>query len=544
VTVSGKHYYQCRQGPDQWLLKTTLFKNSERVELTKPNVSLWQNLDDFFCRDYWQDGGGMRKATGTKNVAQFKGGKVMVTYTTKQKAYGGYLWMPLPLSPSEMQDFALITMKQKMVVDDYFFDEPNKTMPLLDPKHFQRWMINLSARNGIDSFVRLTNLQCNGSYFGSKCVMFVVSIVSEMELENRSICELSRTVNGNCHQCFSIMEHNQQDPHYMGTVVFRGNPFPQLCRVGMDEVSLLMESYPKSFDRFRTLNQGTFHMIRKRQSCMSSRSMGIISDRTEHDYFNDCNTNTSLIPMTSSLMNSLHRCSIKAQDASGQVLIGLIKSAFSSHYRHWENITSDHVCPYGIMTCPRRIRNNEVLESFCNSGHRDSSDCIDDEQGRIVDDYINTIKSPIISDYFDRMYAMFHASIKRPRIPLPTTCAWKIIEKPEVYGYKHMSYFIVSEAGISWDLSSHVYHDDTEIIGATFLSGLVEHSTSCSLWMEETTGWVTTLCPGNASNFAWGSSGRRKGLQNATRNISNEARGPSHDMEENIGGYVIENLQF
>ena len=37
-------------------------------------------------------------------------------------------------------------------------------------------------------------------------------------------------------------------------------------------------------------------------------------------------------------MNSLHRCSIKAQDASGQVLIGLIKSAFSSHY-HWENIT-------------------------------------------------------------------------------------------------------------------------------------------------------------------------------------------------------------
>jgi hypothetical protein len=59
---------------------------------------------------------------------------------------------------------------------------------------------------------------------------------------------------------------------------------------------------------------------------MSSRSMGIISDRTEHDYFNDCNTNTSLIPMTSSLMNSLHRCSIKAQDASGQVLIGLINS--------------------------------------------------------------------------------------------------------------------------------------------------------------------------------------------------------------------------
>ena len=107
-----------------------------------------------------------------------------------------------------------------------------------------------------------------------------------------------------------------------------------------------------------------------------------------------------------------------------------------------------------------------------------------------------------------------------------------------------MSYFVVSEAGISWDLSSHVCYNVTEILGASFLSGLVEHSTSCSLWMEETTGWVTTLCPGNASNFAWGSSGRRTGLQNATRNISNEARGPSHDTEENIGGYVVENLQF
>ena len=145
VTVSGKHYYQCRQGPDQWLLKTTLFKNLERVQLTKPNISLWQNRDEFFCRDYSQDGGGMRKATRTKNVAQFKMGKVMVTYTTKQKAYGGYLWMPLPLSPTEMQDFALITMKQKMVVDNYFFDEPNRTLPLMDPKHFRRWMINLSA---------------------------------------------------------------------------------------------------------------------------------------------------------------------------------------------------------------------------------------------------------------------------------------------------------------------------------------------------------------------------------------------------------------
>ena len=513
VTVGGKRYHQCRPGPDQWLVRTKFFCEREIVDLTKPQMSHWQNRTDFFCKDYVLDSEDLRKITGTKNVAQFKGGKVLVTYTTKQRAYGGFLWMPLPLSPQNMQDFALITMKQKMLVDNYFFDEPNCTIPLMDPKHFRKWMIKLAQENGIDSFVRLTNLRCNGNYFDNKCVMFVVSIVSEMELEGLAQSKM----NCNSHQQFTVMEHNQQDPYYVGTVVFRGSPFPKRCQIGMNEVSLIMESYPKSLMRYRTKNQGTFYMIGKRQSSMSSRSMGIGSDRTEHDYFNECDMNTSLVPMTSALMSCLRRCSAQVQEVSGQVLIGLIKTAFSRHY-HWEDITSEHICPYGIMTCPRRIRGNQVVESFCNSGHRDSSDCIDDEQGVIVHDYAKTQNSPVLNDYLERMYAMFDDRLRHPRVPLPTTCAWKMLEQPELFGYKHMSYFVVSEAGISWDLSSHVYNDVSEIMGATFLSGLVEHATSCSLWIEETTGCVTTLCPGNASNFAWGGSGRKTGLRNATRN--------------------------
>jgi hypothetical protein len=160
-------------------------------------------------------------------------------------------------------------------------------------------------------------------------------------------------------------------------------------------------------------------------------------------------------------------------------------------------LVSDDICPYGIMTCPRRIRRNQVIESFCNGGHRDSTNCIDDEQGKIVTDYIKNINSSIIEDYFERMYATFVHCLKRPRVPLPTTCARKIIEKPEAFGFKHCSYFVVSEVGISWDLSSHTYNDSMEILGATFLSGLVEHSTSCSIWIEDTSGWVTTMCPGS-----------------------------------------------
>ena len=75
-----------------------------------------------------------------------------------------------------------------------------------------------------------------------------VSIVTEMELESIGTCEIQ----GNCHQRFSKMEHNLQDPHYMGTVVFCGRPFPKMCLLAMDELLLIMESYPKSFDQYWT----------------------------------------------------------------------------------------------------------------------------------------------------------------------------------------------------------------------------------------------------------------------------------------------------
>ena len=91
------------------------------------------------------------------------------------------------------------------------------------------------------------------------------------------------SVDSNSKQIFALMNHNQQDPRYMGTVVFRGSPFPKKCQLGMNEVSLVMAAYPKSFSQYRTSNQGTFHMVKMRQSSMSSRSMGVVSNSVEHD---------------------------------------------------------------------------------------------------------------------------------------------------------------------------------------------------------------------------------------------------------------------
>jgi hypothetical protein len=162
------------------------------VKLTKPIVDQWRKHKDYYCKEYYAYGcNAVGLLTGSKRLSQFNGGKVLVTYTLKQKSYGGYMWMPLPGSPCFSQDFALITLEQKQVVDNYFFDPDNHTMPLMDPEQFRRWMINLLSENGVDSFVRLMNLQSGMTYFGEKCIMFIVSVVSDKEMETLAENETS-----------------------------------------------------------------------------------------------------------------------------------------------------------------------------------------------------------------------------------------------------------------------------------------------------------------------------------------------------------------
>ena len=190
--------------------------------------------------------------------------------------------------------------------------------------------------------------------------MFVVSVVSDIkfksisqseasrpdiEFKSRSQSEACRPMDG-VHQRFSLLENNKQDHHFMGTVIFRGYPFPIIPHLGTEEMSLIMEAYSKSFKRHRTNNQGSFFMTGKRQSCMSSSSMGVVGDKTRHDYYNESSTNTSLVPLTSSLINSLQIVTEQSQDASGQILIGVIKKALSKHYKNDDKFVSGVICPY------------------------------------------------------------------------------------------------------------------------------------------------------------------------------------------------------
>jgi hypothetical protein len=77
--------------------------------------------------------------------------------------------------------------------------------------------------------------------------MYIVSVVSDKEMESLAGNETSHQMNFNNHLRFTLFEHNQHDPHVMGKVVFRGHPFPKICQLGKDEVSLIMESYQTLF---------------------------------------------------------------------------------------------------------------------------------------------------------------------------------------------------------------------------------------------------------------------------------------------------------
>ena len=136
-------------------------------------------------------------------------------------------------------------------------------------------VIEMTIHNGFDSFVRLLVLSCGKSHFGKRCMMFVISIVSNIEMDILRRKKSTIRIDVDPEKVFEIANKNIQDPHIDGTVVFRGQFFSTNCHIGMDDVALVMAAYPTTFQRSITKNLGTFHMIQERQSNMASRSMGV-----------------------------------------------------------------------------------------------------------------------------------------------------------------------------------------------------------------------------------------------------------------------------
>jgi hypothetical protein len=244
--------------------------------------------------------------------------------------------------------------------------------------------------------------------------------------------------------------------------VFRGYVFPTICPIGLEEVGLTMSAFNTSTVRYRTSNQGNFQMTKERQSSMASRNMGVCGNSSQNHYYNESNNN-SLVPFTSPLTNVLNTMTTQAQNSSGQVTIGLVKMAHNSIVSH--HIGTEDVCSYGILTGPRHDKEKGVLESFSNCGHRDTTDCTNAEQGHIVLSYLQKMtNSTVVMEYLQRMYSHFCDVLVSPLIPYTTTCAWKPTEDPDEYNYKHISYFVIVDAEIAWDLSSDVFSDGNIVL--------------------------------------------------------------------------------
>jgi hypothetical protein len=249
------------------------------------------------------------------------------------------MWMPIPLCTPCVQYFGLITKEQKQLIDSEFTEE----CTLMNPTEFTDIVQSMTLENGFDSFICLKRLSCGSDNAGDRHMSFIVYIVSlETHTRLRENYNAIKSDYGS-HQLVEMMDVNVQDPYVEGTVVFRGQVFPsRVCKFGMNEMAMVMASYRKSFQRHRTNNTGTFHMIQERQSNMSSQSMGACGDRTKHHYYNESSTNTSLVPLMSPFMNMLNYTTRQVQQTSGQVLIGLIQNSFRQHY-DWKHIRTDSV---------------------------------------------------------------------------------------------------------------------------------------------------------------------------------------------------------
>ena len=161
----------------------------------------------------------------------------------------------------------------------------------------------------------------------------------------------------------------------------------------------------------------------------------------------------------------------------------------------------------------------DIHEAFCNCSLLDKMDLTGSIVSRAIADFITKSGCDDLNKYISRMKNIFSRELNTESLPIPTTCAWRLIEAPEEFGFKHYSFFIVTEAGISWDLSSGTLMKCKTLSG-TFYGSLVEHLTGCFIWSEELSGWVTPICPGQSSILAWGTACSKQ-----TNDMEIEARG-------------------
>ena len=110
--------------------------------------------------------------------------RVRIIYTTRKEPVRNaenMFMIPLPNSPQGYQDFAAVTRKQKKMIDRILRKQAKKRSHLLSPEVMRDWLEKFSLDNIGESFRRMHDMQCGGTYHGYVCLLHIVSIVKDFD---------------------------------------------------------------------------------------------------------------------------------------------------------------------------------------------------------------------------------------------------------------------------------------------------------------------------------------------------------------------------
>jgi len=228
-------------------------------------------------------------------------------------------------------------------------------------------------------------------------------------------------------------------------------------------------------------------MLGNKMSNQASSSMFKEASRgTVTDYFDSSKMNETLFPLVRSFVNGLSEQAVQHQNGGTEIVLHLLKRILVLKGVSSQN--PQDLCPHNIVTM-----------AFSNSSHRDK-DAISVALMKDVVKLIRNSKEQDLNHWLDLFLSLYG---ENARLSLPTTCAWSLHNKSDQW--THEQSFVILDLMLCFDLSSDVLEKGE--IGATFSGSLFDHATTRSLWISKDKKMVTTLCPDDCYNDAWGRAG-------------------------------------
>ena len=224
-------------------------------------------------------------------------------------------------------------------------------------------------------------------------------------------------------------------------------------------------------------------MIGKRRSKQSTGTMFCEQKNVDkHQYFRNSMT-VSLLPQVRSMMNVLREEALYTNYSSGEGLMKLYQRILCKKQQV-------DLCQQMILT-----QNN-----FHNTIHHDKYSTLSNtDSDRVRNDI--SVKDHETSRV--KTYVKTLLNETNGYLPKSTTCCWSL--RRNVEGFCHVQYFVDTDHGFSFDLSSPLLSNKRNV-GATFQSSLFKHCTTVPIWIDNNCMYHLEG-PDGMYNFAWGSDG-------------------------------------